>query len=60
MIHVTNFAEKFELFFLKIQIYFIHSNKRPRCLDKSFWVGAYVFHYLLQGSSKNVDFDLFQ
>ena len=25
--------------------YRIHSNKSPGHLDKSFWVGAYLFHY---------------
>ena len=26
-------------------VYRIHSNKRPGCLDKSFWVGTYWFQY---------------
>ena len=29
----------------------IHSNKRPGHLDKSFWMGAYLFQYLLQRST---------
>ena len=33
-------------------LYRIHSNKRPGRLDKSVRVGAYLFHYLLQGSSQ--------
>ena len=32
-------------------MYCIHSNKRPGSLDKSFWVGAYFFQYLLKGST---------
>ena len=34
---------------MKPPMYRIHSNKRPEHLDKSFWVGAYLFHHLLQG-----------
>ena len=30
-------------------IYRIHSNKRPGRLDKSFWLGAYLFQHFLQG-----------
>ena len=32
--------------------YHIHSNKRPGHLDKLFRVGAYLFQYLLQGSTQ--------
>ena len=31
--------------------YYIHSNKRPGHLKKLFWVGAYLFQYLLQRST---------
>ena len=34
--------------------YSIHSNRRPGCLDKSFWVGAYLFQYLLQGLTQKL------
>ena len=34
-----------------LYMYRIHSSKRPGRQDKSFWVGAYLFHYLLQGST---------
>ena len=30
--------------------YYIHSNEQPGGLDKSFWAGAFMFQYLLQGS----------
>ena len=33
--------------------YRIHSNKRPGHLTKSFRLGAYLFHYYLQWSTKN-------
>ena len=33
--------------------YHIYSNKRPGHLDKSFWVGAYLFQHLLQGLTQN-------
>ena len=36
----------------KLCKYSINSSKSPGCLDKSFWVGACVFQYLLQGSTQ--------
>ena len=44
------------LFYLLPFYYHIHSNKCPGCLDRLFWVGVYLFHYLLQGSTKNIWF----
>ena len=32
--------------------YRIHSNKSLGHLDKSFWVGAYLFQYMLKGSTQ--------
>ena len=34
------------------EVYRIHSNKRLGHLDKSFQVGAYLFQFMLQGSTK--------
>ena len=35
-----------------VHLYRIHSNKHLGYLGKSFWVGAYLFQYLLQRSTK--------
>ena len=37
--------------YVTLSLYRIHSNKGPGRLDKSFWVGAYLFQYLLKGST---------